>query len=123
MTNDTKLVTFADAEQRNAYALLVELYDHAMSPDDDAQHHLTELALSAAVVSWWSHWQPNTMHRAFLAGASLADVAAAAGGTEDDVYDRWSTWVAAQVQLWVRHGLGVHPAQADAVRARIRPQA
>ncbi|MDT5040079.1 MAG: hypothetical protein QOE51_1064 [Actinoplanes sp.] len=45
--------------------------------DKPLTFHLTELALSAAVVAWWSRWQPIAMHRAFLAGVSLAEVATA----------------------------------------------
>jgi len=52
--------TFAEAEQRNAYTLLHELYDHGMTVDvqgerrNDPRHHLAGLALSSAVVAWWS---------------------------------------------------------------------
>src|SRR5436305_14389999 len=78
-------VTFTEAEAHNPFALLTELHDHAMAlrlHEKPPTFHLTELALSAAVVAWWSRWQPVAMHRAFLAGATLAEVEAAVGTTE-----------------------------------------
>src|SRR5947207_11811235 len=63
-------VTFAEAEAHNPFALLAELHDHAMAlriHEKPPDFHLTELALSAAVVAWWSRWQPIAMHRALLA--------------------------------------------------------
>src|SRR2546430_2181595 len=62
-------LTFAEAEQRNPFALLGELRDHAMAlrvDEKPAEFHLTELALAAAVVAWWTRWQPIAMHRALV---------------------------------------------------------
>lgn len=118
-------VTFAEAEQHNPFTLLAELHNHALTFDaggrrpQGSAHHLAELALSAAVVSWWSRWQPISMHRAFLASASLAEVAAAAGATEAEAYERWSRWAEAQSGLHLGGKLGVDVAEADAIRARI----
>lgn len=118
-------VTFAEAEQHNAFTLLAELHHHALTFDaehgrpQDASHHLAELALSSAVVSWWSRWQPISMHRAFLAGASLTEVAAAAGASETEAYEHWSRWAEAQAGLHLGSKLGVDPAEADAIRTRL----
>src|SRR5690242_8329352 len=79
--------TVAEAEQHNPFQLLTELREHAlalMPHERNAEFHLTELALAAAVIGWWSRWQPVTMHRALVAGASLAEVAAATGMDEAD---------------------------------------
>lgn len=119
--------TFIDAESLNGYAVLTLLHDHAMRLNDsgertdEADHHLTELALSAAVVSWWSRWQPISMHRALVAGSTLAEVAAAVGSTEDETYDRWSVWAEQQTRLWLRGAphTGLDPAEATSVRTRL----
>lgn len=118
-------VTFAEAERHNPYALLTELHDHGMNwplrhehPPNPA-HHLAELALSAAVVSWWSRWQPVAMHRALAAGASLAEVAAAAGISKAEVRKQWLAWVEDQERLFLDCGLGVDPLEANAIRQRL----
>src|SRR2546421_7122927 len=103
-------VTFTEAEAHNPFALLTELHDHAMAlrlHEKPPTFHLTELALSAAVVAWWSRWQPIAMHRALLAGASLAEVAAAAGTTEAEAYATWSTWADRQAALVIAGKSGV----------------
>src|SRR6266508_3044268 len=114
-------VTFIEAEAHNPFALLTELRDHAMAlriHEKPAAFHLTELALSAAVVAWWSRWQPVAMHRAFVAGASLAEVAAAAGITEDEVYGRWSEWAERQTQLVIGGRVAVEPDEVEAIWER-----
>ena len=63
-------LTFADASERGAYQSLRDLLALDAPP-------LAELALAAAAVPWWSRWQPLLMHRAFVVGASLSDVALA----------------------------------------------
>jgi hypothetical protein len=124
-STDEPPLTFAAAEQHNAYALLTELHDHALTFDvegkrpSDPKHHLAELALSAAVVAWWSRWQPITMHRALLAGANLAEVAAAAGTTEAEAYTQWSGWADTQSELIIAGRRGVDPDEAAAIRARL----
>jgi hypothetical protein len=114
-------VTFAEAEVHNPYAVLVELHDHALSrtAEAPATFHLTELALSAAAVAWWSRWQPISMHRALVAGANLTDVAKAIGTTEADAYQRWSDWADAQAELIINGRQGVDPAEVTAVRERL----
>ena len=74
VTDTTPPVTFADAELQNAFSLLTELHDDALTVDrggkrlEDPRHHLAELALSAA----------------------------AAGTTEAVTYERWSAWAERQ---------------------------
>src|SRR5947199_5097712 len=94
-------VRFADAEKINPFQLLVDLHDHVLTrparPDrDDA---LVELALSAAVVSWWTRWQPSQIHAALRAGADLTDIAAATGLEPVDIVRRWRRWADVQSQL------------------------
>lgn len=114
-------MTFAEAEAHNPYAVLVELHDHALSrtAEAPATFHLTELALSATAVAWWSRWQPISMHRAFVAGADLADVAKAIGTTEADAYRRWSEWADVQAELIIAGRRGVDPTEVAAVRQQL----
>ncbi len=113
-------VTFAEAEAHNPFALLTELRDHAMAlrvHEKPAAFHLTELALSAAVVAWWSRWQPIAMHRAFVAGASLAEVAAAAGTSEAEAYQCWALW--AERQSVIAGHAGIDPDEVARIHARL----
>ncbi|MDQ7903061.1 hypothetical protein RB614_00815 [Phytohabitans sp. ZYX-F-186] len=118
-------LTCAEAEQHNPYTLLTELRDHALTVTTDGErpqdssHHLAELALSSAVVAWWSRWQPLSMHRAFAAGASLAEVAAAAGTTEAEAYDRWERWAERQSKVRIGGRLSVEPSEVAAIRRRL----
>lgn len=115
-------LTFAEAEQHNPFRLLVELYDHAMIVDRQAapaDHHLAELALSAAVVAWWSRWLPLTMHRAFAGGASLTEVAAAAGTLQSEAYQCWSAWAEAQSRALILGRPGVDPGEVATIRAQL----
>ncbi|MEU7876141.1 hypothetical protein [Dactylosporangium sp. NPDC049140] len=56
--HDRPPVRYVDAERINPFRVLLDLHDHATRrpaaprPDDV----LAELALAAAVVSWWTRW-------------------------------------------------------------------
>jgi hypothetical protein len=115
-------LTFAEAERRSPYALLLELHEHAQPSHDDAGGHLTELALAAAVVSSWTQWQPLTIHRALLSGASLGEVAAATGLDRAEVVRRWTRWASAQASLVIGSRPALDPAEADLVRGRIEAE-
>lgn len=114
-------VRFVDAEQLNAHQLLTYLYEHLLSRGvtPDAGHALTELALAAAVVTWWSRWQPATIHRALWSGAELADIAAATGLDAAEVVRRWTAWAKVQSRLIIDGRPAVDPAQVRTVRRRI----
>ncbi|MCW6007822.1 hypothetical protein K1W54_25240 [Micromonospora sp. CPCC 205371] len=113
---------FAEAERRSPYALLLELHEHALLSTDDAGGHLTELALAAAVVSWWTRWQPLTVYRALLSGATLAEVAAACGLDRAEVARRWTRWAEAQMRLVIGSRPALDPAEAEFVRGRIEAE-
>ncbi len=115
------LVTFTEAAAHNPFSLLTELHDQAMAlrlHEKPSTFHLTELALSAAVVAWWSRWQPIAMHRALVAGASLSEVAAAAGTSEAETYQRWNEWGEQQSRLVIAGRVGVDAAEVAEIRAR-----
>jgi hypothetical protein len=116
-------LTYAEAEARNPFTLLQELHSQALRNDPAeraAPHpHLAELALSAAVIAWWSRWQPLMIHRALLAGASLAEVSAAAGQGEHEIVERWTAWADQQQALLICGRPAVDPAAVAIVRARL----
>src|SRR6266508_2028300 len=92
---------FADAEKINPFRLLLDLHDHVFTRpvrlgSGDA---LAELALSAAVVSWWTRWQPSQIHAALRAEADLTDIAAATGLEPCDIVRRWRRWADVQSRL------------------------
>jgi hypothetical protein len=61
---------------------------------------LHELAVISRLGDWLWRWQPLHVHRAVLAGASGADVAAAAGCGPETVASRWRRWAQGQRRLY-----------------------
>ncbi len=61
------------------------------------------------------------MHRAFVAGASLAEVVAAAGVDEAEAYDRWSKWAEGQAELVIGERVSVDADEVAAIRDRLPP--
>ncbi|MEV0391783.1 hypothetical protein [Polymorphospora rubra] len=116
-------VRFDDAEQINPFELLIDLHDHAVartaaSGRDDA---LAELALSAAVVSWWTRWQPLMIHAALRAGADLADIADATGLEIGEVVHRWRRWTDVQTRLDIGGRPALDAAKVRAIEERLGP--
>ncbi|NJP30608.1 hypothetical protein [Micromonospora thermarum] len=116
-------VRFADAEKINPFKLLLDLHDCAVartatSGRDDA---LAELALSAAVVSWWTRWQPSMIHAALRAGADLTDIADATGLGASEVVRRWQRWADVQMRLDIGGRPSVDPAEVQAIERRLGP--
>ncbi|MEU5552838.1 hypothetical protein ABZ738_23975 [Micromonospora sp. NPDC047793] len=83
---------FDDAEKINTFQALIDLHAHATGRplQPSRSEALAELALSAAVVAWWSRWQPIMIHTALRAGTDLTDIAAATGLDVDEVIHRGS---------------------------------
>jgi hypothetical protein len=115
-------VRFSDAEKINAFQVLIDLYDHALkhAPERSRNGALTELALAAAVVSWWSRWQPITIHAALRSGATLGDIAEATGLDANEVVRRWERWADVQIRLDIGGRPAVDPAEVRAIRDRFR---
>lgn len=116
-------VRFADAEEINPFQLLLDLHDHAVArtPESGRVTVLVELALSAAVVSWWrTRWQPSMIHTALRAGADLADIAKATGLDAGDVVWRWRRWADVQMRLDINGRPSVDPAEVQAIERRLR---
>jgi len=116
-------VRFADAEEINPFKLLLDLHDHALAwtaaPGRDDV--LKELALSAAVVSWWTRWQPATIHAALRTGADLADIAEATGLDVSEVVQRWRRWIDVQTRLDIGGRPAVDPVEVRAIEQRLGP--
>lgn len=128
MTDDRALdagpvVRFSDAEKINPFQVLIELHDHALrqSSGSSRAEVLTELAL-AAVLSWWSRWQPITIHRALRCGADLADIAEATGLDPGEVVRRWERWSDVQNRFSIGRRLSVDPVEVRTIRERIRAE-
>lgn len=116
-------VRFDDAEEINPFQLLLDLHDHAVArtPESGLDDVLAELALSAAMVSWWTRWQPSMIHAALWAGADLTDVAEATGLEASDVVRRWRRWADVQTRLDIGGRLSVDPVEVRAIEQRLGP--
>ena len=68
--------------------------------DREPEHHLEELVPMTVAAEWLTRWQPISMHRALLAGATPEQVAEAAGTSVRGMYDQWTQWADGQ-----RHSL------------------
>ena len=60
--------------------------------EHEPEHHLGELALMTVSAEWLTRWQPISMHRALLAGATPDQVAEAAGTSVRGIYEQWKLW-------------------------------
>ncbi|MFI2648558.1 hypothetical protein [Micromonospora fulviviridis] len=116
-------VRFADAKKINPFQLLLYLHDHAVArtPESGLDAVLAELALSAAVVSWWTHWQPSMIHTALRAGANLTDIARATGLDASDVVRRWRRWADVQTRFDIGGRPSVDPVEVQAIERRLGP--
>jgi hypothetical protein len=94
---------FAEAEKINPYRILVDLHDHAIGRPFPPSRNgaLAELALAAAVVSWWARWQPAMIRAALRADADLVGMSAATGLDIDEVVRRWQQWTKVQTGVVV----------------------
>ncbi|MFY1637100.1 hypothetical protein ACN27F_28130 [Solwaraspora sp. WMMB335] len=116
-------VRFVDAQEINPFKLLLDLHDHAVAwtPGSGRDDVLAELALSAAVVSRWTSWQPLMIHAALRAGADLADIAEATGLEVDEVVRRWRRWADVQTRLDIGGRPAVDPVEVRAIEHRLGP--
>ncbi|MGA2829720.1 MAG: hypothetical protein ABSF03_26825 [Streptosporangiaceae bacterium] len=64
--------------------------------EQEPEHHLEELALMTVAAEWLTRWQPISMHRALLAGATPEQVAEAAGMSVRAIYEQWKQWADGQ---------------------------
>ena len=122
MTERTPPTTsYAAAEKINPYQLLIDLHDHAIarSGQPSSTDLLAELALAAAVVTWWCRWQPAMIHAALRSGADLADIAAATGLDCAEVAGRWQRWAEVQTGTDIHGHPLLDPDEVRTIRHRI----
>jgi hypothetical protein len=105
----TRILTWQQADSLAPYDVIERWRTHAPAAlhENEPEHHLEELALSTVTAEWLTRWQPIAMHRAILAGATLAQVSEAAGMSVRDVYERWQKWADGQRQFFIGGRPGV----------------
>ncbi|MFV2104271.1 hypothetical protein [Micromonospora sp. LOL_024] len=113
-------VRFADAEEINPFQLLLDLPDRAVArtPESGLDDVLAELALSGAMVFWWTRWQPSMIHAALRAGADLPDIVRATGRGASDVGRRWRRWADVQTRLDIGGRPSMGPVEVRAIERR-----
>lgn len=116
-------VRFADAKDISPFQLLLDLHDHAVArtPESGLDDVLAELALSAAVVSWWTRCQPSTIHSALRAGADLTDITKATGLDAGDAVRWWRRWADIQTRLDIGECPSMDPGEVRAIEPRLGP--
>jgi hypothetical protein len=95
---------------------------------NEPEYHLEDLALMTVAAHWLTRWQPIAIHRAILAGATPAQVCAAAGASLPEVFDRWQRWAEVQCHLMIsgrpsvseEANIRVLTRFADACKAQLR---
>jgi hypothetical protein len=125
-------LTFAEAEQLPPYELArlwgsqpwpvrvsSEVATERGIPVRTVEHELQELAVMAALQSWLDRWEPLLIHRALSTGASVDQVAAAAGATPAEVATRWQEWSSGQRQLWLAYPDMDRTAEHDQVAEKL----
>lgn len=104
--------------KKSSHSSFLDLHDHAVARTQESGREdvLVELALSAAVLPWWTRWQPSVIHPALRAGADLTDIARAIGLDASEVIRRWRRWADVQTRLdisgvrpWTRRGADPGP--------------
>jgi hypothetical protein len=80
-----------------------------------ASDELAELAYMSALACWLARWQPIHIHRAVLAGAEPAAVAAALGGSVAEAFGCWHSWAVKQRDVLVCGKPGVTTEEYETV--------
>lgn len=93
----TEIVTYDAAEALNPYKLAQHWGDPMCRPFERSDRdELAELACMSALARWLIRWQPISVHRALLKGASVESVAAALGTSPDQACRIWHEWASQQ---------------------------
>lgn len=89
------LTTFEQALRISAYDLARRWIDDPARSTlhrGDPAVQIDELATMTALARWLTNWTPASIHRALSAGATLGQVAAAAGSSRSKVRKLWQEW-------------------------------
>jgi hypothetical protein len=98
------------------YAGIAESVAVELAGADDAGYWLGQVALESVIAQRMADLAVVSMHRALLAGATLAQVADAAGMTCAGAAERWRSWADGQRQL-KRQVPGLGLSERDYLRA------
>ncbi len=90
---------FSDAEGKSPYSLARAWVASALVDTETPEAHLDKLATMAALTAWLTRWLPIHIHRALLAGASVEEVADAAGVEFAEATRLWRQWSDGQYAL------------------------
>jgi hypothetical protein len=88
--------------------------------EHEPEHHLEELALMTVSAEWLTCWQPISMHRALLAGATPDQVAEAAGMSVRGVHEQCKQWADGQRHSLIAGRPGVTQEVCETIQARLR---
>jgi hypothetical protein len=118
--SSARVLTWQQADLLSPHEALERWRNHepAALHEHEPEHHLEELALMTVSAEWLTRWQPISMHRAILAGATPGQVAEAAGLSVRDVFERWERWADGQRGLVLAGRPGVSAEAYETVRAR-----
>ena len=115
-----RVLTRRDADLLPVYEV-VDRWLHrepAFLHEDEPEHHLEELALMTVAAEWLTRWQPISMHRALLAGATPDQVAEAAGTSVRGMYEQWKQWADGQRRSLIAGRPGVTQEAYETIQAR-----
>jgi hypothetical protein len=68
---------------------------------------------------WLTRWQPISMHRALLAGATPVQLAEAAGMSVRGIYEQWQQWADGQRHSLIADRPGVTQEASEEIQARL----
>jgi hypothetical protein len=69
-TSTERVLTRRQADLLPVYEVVGRWLQREPAFQHEPEHHLEELALMTASAEWLTRWQPISMHRALLAGAT-----------------------------------------------------
>ncbi len=92
--------------------------ESAFLHEHEPEHHLEELALMTMAAEWLTRWQPISLHRALLAGATPDQVAEAAGTSVRAMYEQWKQWADGPRRSLIAGRPGVTQEAYETIHAR-----
>lgn len=114
-----RVLTRREADRLPVYEI-VDRWLHresAFLQEHEAEHHLEERALMTVAAEWLTRWQPVSMHRALLAGATPDQVAEAAGMSVRGIYELWKQWADGQRRSLIAGRPGVTQEACQTIQA------
>jgi hypothetical protein len=115
-----RVLTWQKADLLSPYEAIDRWFHHdpPVLEEHGPEHCLEHLALMAVSAEWLTRWQPISMHRAILAGATPDQVADAAGTSVRNAFEQWKHWADTQRHSIIAGRPGVTKDAYETVRAR-----